>query len=141
MQARRTSALLQTYPAVRNLVGPDWRSKYICTALIGAQFALSLITPALSWPTYLFIAYVLGATIVQALFLAIHELAHDLFFHQGFMNRAFSVFANTPLLIPFALDFRHYHLRHHSHTGIEGQDTDLPSQFEKHIVRSPLRNL
>merc|ERR1711908_53710 len=79
--ATRRKQIIKAHPEVSKLYGHEWRSKYLCTfLLIIPQIWLSWATQDLSWPAYLFVAYVFGATITQALFLAIHELAHNLFF-------------------------------------------------------------
>ena len=84
-------------------MGHEWKSKYICTfLLILPQIWLSWATQELPWVPYLAVAYVFGATITQALFLAIHELAHNLFFKKNLHNRIFSMFANLPIAIPCA---------------------------------------
>ena len=74
--ATRRKQIMKAHPEVTKLMGPEWRSKYICLfGLVIPQIWLSWATQDLSWPSYFFVAYVVGATITQALFLAIHELA------------------------------------------------------------------
>merc|ERR1719217_439398 len=83
----------------------------------------------LSWPAYLAVAYVFGATITQALFLAIHEPAY---------NRYFAMIANWPIGIPYCVPFKGYHLEHHKFQGVDGIDTDIPSRLEGKIIRGPV---
>lgn len=52
------------------------------------------------------IAYVFGATANQNLFLAIHEISHNLAFKSGLANRVFAIFANLPIAIPYSASFR-----------------------------------
>lgn len=120
-------------------MGPEWKSKYLCTLLVAAHlWVATRVVPALETRTGLvFVAYACGATLTQALFLAVHELSHNLFFHDSRWNRAFAIFANLPLVFPFAIAFRGYHLEHHKHQGTEGVDTDLPSHLEMRLVRGP----
>ena len=135
--AKRRADILRTHPEIAHLNGPDWRSKYICFfSLVIPQICLSVFASRLSWPTYLFVAYAVGATITQALFLAIHELAHNLFFRKPSLNRIFSYVVNMPIGIPFAIAFRSYHLDHHKAQGEDGIDTDVPSQVEGRIFAS-----
>ena len=75
---------------------------------------------------------------LQALFLAIHELAHNLFFKTPLYNRLFSFVANWPIGIPYTIPFRGYHLDHHKFQGVDGIDTDIPSRLEGRIVRGPV---
>ncbi|EOD13051.1 dihydroceramide delta(4)-desaturase, partial [Emiliania huxleyi CCMP1516] len=137
--AARRKAIMKAHPEVSRLTGPEWRSKYICLfALVLPQIWLSVVTADLPWLPYLAIAYVFGATITQALFLAIHELAHNLFFKSPLHNRLFSMVANWPIGIPYTIPFRGYHLEHHKFQGVDGVDTDVPSYFEAQHIRGPL---
>ena len=89
--ASRRKAILKAHPEVSALMGHEWKSKYLCIfLLVIPQIWLSWATQELSWPAYLAVAYVFGATITQALFLAIHELAHNLFFKTPQYNRYFA---------------------------------------------------
>lgn len=119
-------------------MGPEWRSKWICLCLVAFQILLSTVCSQWTWTTYLGMMYVVGATITQALFLAVHELAHNLFFASSVHNRWFSILANLPIGIPFAISFRGYHLEHHRYQGVHGIDTDLPSRVELALVRGSL---
>ena len=123
--ASRRKQILAAHPEVKNLTGPEWKSKWITLGLVGLQIYLSVVTVDLPWPQYLFVAYVFGATITQALFLAIHELAHNLFFKAANHNRYFAMVANWPIGIPYCVPFRGYHLEHHKYQGVDGIDTDI----------------
>mmetsp|Transcript_16040 Transcript_16040/g.33091 ORF Transcript_16040/g.33091 Transcript_16040/m.33091 type:complete len:319 (+) Transcript_16040:317-1273(+) len=134
--AARRKEILASHPSVSKLNGPDWRSKYICLfALVVPQIGLSVFAPRLPWVWYLLAAYVIGATITQALFLAVHELAHNLFFRKARHNRVFAWIANLPIGLPFAAAFRVYHLQHHKFQGEDGVDADVPSRMEARIFR------
>ena len=52
------------------------------------------------------LAYVVGATSNQNLFLAIHEISHNLAFKSPLGNRLLAVFANLPIGIPYSASFR-----------------------------------
>jgi len=136
--ASRRKLILAAHPEVSKLQGPEWKSKWITLGLVGAQLWLSVATQHLSWVPYVLVAYVFGATITQALFLAIHELAHNLFFKTPVYNRYFSFIANFPIGIPYTIPFRGYHLEHHKFQGVDGIDTDIPSLLECKIVRGPV---
>eukprot|EP00908_Phaeocystis_cordata_P012194 Transcript_23157.p1 GENE.Transcript_23157~~Transcript_23157.p1 ORF type:complete len:333 (-),score=148.85 Transcript_23157:1311-2309(-) len=137
--ASRRKEILKAHPEVSKLMGHEWKSKYICTfLLILPQIWLSWATQELPWVPYLAVAYVFGATITQALFLAIHELAHNLFFKKNLHNRIFSMVANLPIAIPYTIPFRGYHLEHHKFQGVDGVDTDIPSYLEGKLIRGPV---
>merc|ERR1719231_19300 len=120
-------------------MGQEPMSKWYCMCLLVIpQIWLSWATAGLSWPAYLLVAYVAGATITQGLFLAIHELSHNLFFKKPLHNRYFSLIANWPIVFPMAVAFRGYHLEHHKFQGVDGIDTDVPTYLEAKYIRGPV---
>jgi hypothetical protein len=62
-------------------------------------------TPFFSWKFWA-VAYVFGATANQNLFLAIHEISHNLAFRSPLANRLFAIFANLPIGVPYSASFR-----------------------------------
>jgi sphingolipid delta-4 desaturase len=52
------------------------------------------------------IAYIFGATANQNLFLAIHEISHNLAFKSPFANRLIAIAANLPIGVPYSASFR-----------------------------------
>ena len=133
---KRRNKILQKYPEIKHLYGYEWRSKYICTCcLIIPQLYLSIHIHKLSWFSYIMISYCVGATITQAIFLAIHELSHNLFFQARRHNKLFAYFANLPIGIPFSITFRQYHMEHHTQMGVDGVDTDIPTNVEVRFIK------
>lgn len=59
----------------------------------------------LSW-RFIATAYFIGATSNQNLFLAIHEISHNLAFRSPMANRLLAIFANLPIGIPYSAAFR-----------------------------------
>ena len=131
----RRKAIVKAHPEVSKLMGPEWKTKYITVGLVAAQTWLSYRTLSMSWPAYLATAYVFGATITQALFLAVHEIAHNLAFKAAWANRALGFVANLPICIPFSMAFRGYHLEHHKFQGQDGVDTDIPASAECALIK------
>ena len=121
--------------AVQKLCGPEWRSKYVALLLIAASLYASLVlAPSLErWSTWLMLAYVGGATLSNALFLAIHELSHGLMFASRRANAAFAMIVNLPIFIPYSVAFREFNLDHHKHLHSE-RDMDVPTAFEARVV-------
>ena len=107
-------------------------------AVVGLQIACAYAlrdTPVLSW-SFLLTAYAIGATANQNLFLAIHEISHNLAFRSPLANRLFAIVANLPIGIPYSASFRPYHLTHHKSLGVDGLDTDLPTALEAWFLDS-----
>lgn len=128
----RRMAIIKAHPEVTKLCGPEPLTKYVVAFVVSLQVSCAYLlrnTPILSWSFFL-TAYIIGATANQNLFLAIHEISHNLAFRSPLANRLFAVFANLPIGIPYSASFRPYHLTHHKSLGVNGLDTDLPTAFE-----------
>lgn len=136
----RRQAIIKAHPEVLKLCGPEPLTIPLVILVVSLQITLAYLlrsTPMLS-PTFLLSAYVIGATANQNLFLAIHEISHNLAFRSPFANRLFAIFANLPIGIPYSASFRPYHLTHHKSLGVDGLDTDLPTALEAVFLDSVL---
>jgi sphingolipid delta-4 desaturase len=133
--AERRRQMLLKYPHIKELYGPCWRTKYVCTALVAAQLSLAYALRDSPWWLIVLVAYAVGGVINQALLLAIHELSHNLAFRRPWLNRAFAMFVNLPVGVPVAETFRYYHLLHHTHQGDARLDTDLPTEIEGRLLQ------
>jgi sphingolipid delta-4 desaturase len=134
--ATRRKLILKKYPKVQELFGYEPRTKYIVTLLVLAQVVLAhfLRNSYDTWYFYL-IAYVIGGTINHALFLAIHEISHNLAFKTLWPNRLLAMFGNLPIGLPYYASFKVYHNEHHKYQGVDTVDTDLPTKIEGKIFR------
>ena len=74
---------------------------------------MAALTLEWSWPAYLAATYVVGATANHSLFLAIHELSHNLGFKSISHNKMLSMVANLPIGIAYCITFKPYHMEHH----------------------------
>ncbi|CAF9914177.1 hypothetical protein IMSHALPRED_001840 [Imshaugia aleurites] len=136
----RRHAIIKTHPEVTKLCGPEPLTKYFVLAVVAVQIVCAVClrnTPVFSL-RYILAAYVIGATANQNLFLAIHEISHNLAFKAPLANRLFAVFANVPIGVPYSAAFRPYHLTHHKSLGVDGLDTDLPTSLEAFFLDSIL---
>ena len=107
------------------LCGPEPLTKYLVALVVALQVLCAYLlrnTPMLSWP-FLLTAYLVGATANQNLFLAIHEISHNLAFRSALANRVFAVFANLPIGIPYSASFRVRRPRY----AVESEDADWNS--------------
>ncbi|KAG8761895.1 hypothetical protein FRC11_012502 [Ceratobasidium sp. 423] len=131
----RRQAILKAHPEVTKLMGYEPLTKYVVVGVVGLQLATAyylirvLHASPLSVP-FVLASYVIGGTANHNLFLAIHEITHNLAFRGVKANKLFAMFANLPIGIPYAITFKQYHIEHHKHLGEDGIDTDLPSRFE-----------
>ncbi|PGH36350.1 sphingolipid delta-4 desaturase [[Emmonsia] crescens] len=136
----RRQAIIKAHPEVTKLCGIEPLTKYVVLGVVSLQIACAYLlrnTPFLSW-RFLLTGYVIGATANQNLFLAIHEISHNLAFKSPFANRLLAIFANIPIGIPYSAAFRPYHLTHHKSLGVASLDTDLPTAFEAFLLDSVL---
>jgi len=85
---------------------------------------------------FLSTAYVLGGTLNQNTFLAIHEITHNLAFRSIRANKVLAIVGNLSIGVPYAMAFKGYHIEHHKFLGEEGIDTDLPSRIEALVLNN-----
>ncbi|XP_065883592.1 sphingolipid delta(4)-desaturase DES1-like isoform X2 [Dysidea avara] len=128
----RRKIIIEKYPEIKKLMGPDPNLKYIVIAMVMFQFISVLYISQLSWFWVIILAYCLGGVINHSLTLAVHEISHNFAFGNfyPFSNRLFGMFANLPLGVPMSVTFKRYHLEHHRFQGTDGIDTDIPTDFE-----------
>jgi sphingolipid delta-4 desaturase len=99
---------LTRYLQVLKLCGPEPLTIPLVLAVVGLQCTCAYLlsnTPFWSWRFWL-TAYIIGATANQNLFLAIHEISHNLAFKSGLANRLLAIVANLPIGIPYSASFR-----------------------------------
>lgn len=136
----RTKAILGAHPEIRGLIGKNRWSFVVILALVAVQLGLAVAVAGARWWIILLVAYGAGAVIGHALFVMIHEAAHNLIFRRPAWNYMAGILANLTGVIPSAVSFKRYHLKHHSFQGVYELDADLPSEWEARLVGiSPLR--
>ena len=89
--ASRKMEILKKHPEIKELMGPEPLTKYCVAATVLLQVGMAWLTLEWSWPAYLAAVYVVGATANHSLFLAIHELSHNLGFKKVEHNKYLSV--------------------------------------------------
>ncbi|KAG2420657.1 dihydroceramide delta(4)-desaturase [Aspergillus terreus] len=136
----RRQAIIKAHPEVTKLCGPEPLTKYVVLGVVSLQICCAYLlrnTSMLDW-RFIATAYVIGATANQNIFLAIHEISHNLAFRSPMANRLLAIFANLPIGLPYSAAFRPYHLTHHKSLGVAGLDTDLPTAVEAFLLDSLL---
>ncbi|KAI3326042.1 fatty acid desaturase-domain-containing protein [Xylariaceae sp. AK1471] len=136
----RRLEIIKAHPEVTKLCGPEPLTKYLVVLVVSIQIFCAYLLRNTSFfsPYFWALAYVVGATANQNLFLAIHEISHNLAFRSPTANRLLAIIANLPIGIPYSASFRPYHLTHHKSLGVDGLDTDLPTAAEAVFLDSIL---
>jgi len=130
----RRGEILKKHPEIKSLMGYEWKTKYIVAATVALQIFMGWLTLEWSVPALLAALYVVGATANHSLFLAVHELAHNLGAKSIGANKLISMMANLPIGIPYAINFKPYHMEHHRYQGRDGIDTDIPTRLEGWLI-------
>jgi len=139
--ASRRKEMLSKYPKIKELYGLDTSTKYYTFAWVASQYLMAYCVRNDSWWTVFLVAYLYGAVANHALFLAIHEISHNLAFPKPWQNKCLGVFANLSTGFPHFSMFQRYHMEHHQYQGVEGIDTDVPSTFEGLYITNAISKL
>lgn len=93
---------------ITKLCGPEPLTKWVVLGVVTLQVVLACLLQSTSFWSWKFwaVGYVFGATANQNLFLAIHEISHNLAFRNPMGNRLIAIFANLPIGIPYSASFR-----------------------------------
>ena len=134
LHAERRKKILAKYPQIVGLYGHDARSGVfgITTVVIQLYMAWAVSGIQSIW-TLMILTYVLSGTLNHSLLLAMHEGCHDLVFKHRWANQLFSTIVNIPMGVPAAAMFKIYHGDHHSGMGVDGVDTDIPTETEARL--------
>ncbi|TFK41467.1 dihydroceramide delta(4)-desaturase [Crucibulum laeve] len=136
----RRMEIMRAHPEVTKLMGHEPLTKWVVLGVVSLQIAMAISlrhTPVLS-PLFVFCAYAIGGTANHNLFLAIHEITHNLAFPGIAPNKLLAIFANLPIGIPYSAAFKQYHIEHHKFMGQDGIDTDLPTRLELLLLNNVL---
>ena len=131
----RRRYLLRHVPEVKRLCRPYPITAVWILALVSTQWCLALLAaPRLPWQAFVFLVWVVGATISHGLFVLMHDCSHDLVSRRRWHNQLLAIVCDLAQGIPSAASFRRYHLRHHASMGQLGVDADLPTPVEARLV-------
>jgi sphingolipid delta-4 desaturase len=89
-------------------------TKYIVFLVVFTQLSIAyyLRNTHPFTPSFLLISYLVGGTLNHNLFLAIHEITHNLAFPGIKLNKMLAIIANLPIGIPYAATFKASHMLH-----------------------------
>ena len=130
----RTKAILKSHPDVRSLISRNFKSLFLIIGIVSLQIIIAILLSGRQWWLALIAAYVIGAFANHALFVLIHECAHNLVLKGKTGNMIASIIADLANTIPAAISFRGYHLKHHAYQGNYDFDADLASRWEANIT-------
>ncbi len=138
----RRAAIMKAHPEVKRLMGHEPLTKYVSLGVVLLQISVAVLLSRaglspLDW-RFLLAAYAIGGTANQNIFLAIHEITHNLAFKGIKANKAWAILTNLPIGVPYAMMFKRYHIEHHKHLGEDGVDTDLPTKLELMCLKNVL---
>jgi sphingolipid delta-4 desaturase len=130
----RARAILRNHPEVRGLIGRNPYSAVVVVAVVVLQLALAYVVADLPWWGIVLAAYGIGAFANHALYVMIHDATHNLIFENRTLNRIAAIAADIPNVVPAAVSFSRYHLKHHAFMGIYDLDADIPSRWEARLI-------
>jgi sphingolipid delta-4 desaturase len=139
----RRKEILKKHPEVKNLYGINPKMKYHAILLVLVQVTTAFYIHQVfelgiggwAWALFFGITYIIGATVAQSIFLAIHEITHNLAFRKETYNNILALFTNIPIILPFAISFKIYHGMHHWEQGKDGVDMDIPARIEANFFK------
>lgn len=132
----RTRQILKEHPDVKKLIGREPKTFFFIFGIVAVQTALAFLLAGQSWWLILAAAYLVGAFADHALFVMIHECAHNLLFQNKVANRLSGMLANMPQLFPNSVSFERYHIKHHAFQGVHELDADLPNKWEAKLINN-----
>ncbi len=130
----RTKAILAAHPEVRGLIGRNPFSALAIVGVVSLQLGLAFVLREQPWWLILLVAYAVGAFANHSMYVMIHECAHNLLHRRPALNKLASIVADIPNVLPAAISFRTYHLKHHAFQGVHELDADLPHHWEAKLI-------
>lgn len=130
----RGKEILKKHLEIRSLAGRNAWSALLIVAIVALQVLLAWALRAQPVWAIVLAAFFVGAFASHDLWILIHECAHNLVFANGSTNRLFAMLANLPHLLPSAISFQKYHLKHHAFQGVYELDADIPSRWEAKLI-------
>ncbi len=131
---RKRNILAKYGNEIKNLIGNNPYSLIIILAIITLQFSMAYFLQKQNILVILAASYLIGAFCHHALYVFVHECAHNLVFKKTLHSKLVGILCDTTLVFPGAMAFRRYHLMHHQHMGDFQVDADICSEFEAKLV-------
>jgi sphingolipid delta-4 desaturase len=130
----RTKEILRKHPEIRQYLGKNPLSFLYTAGIVAVQILMAYWLREQAWWLVVLVAYAVGALANHALFVLIHECTHHLIFQRRLWNNLTSILANLPIVVPSAISFHRYHLKHHAFQGVYELDADIAHEWEARLV-------
>ena len=133
----RTRAIMKAHPEVRQLIGRNPYTVFIMLFVLILQVSIAYGMGKLGfhyWWVSMIIAYCIGAFANHCMYVIIHDATHNMVFTGKVWNKMVAIFADLPNLVPGAMGFNVYHLKHHAHQGDYDYDADLAGHWEAKFI-------
>lgn len=134
---QRTRAILKAHPEVRSLMGRNPYTALIALMVLALQTSIAFAMGRLGagyWWLSLIVAYGVGAFANHCSYVIIHDATHNLVFRNRSLNKLTAIMADLVNLLPGAVGFGVYHLKHHAHQGEYHLDADIPNRWEARLI-------
>ena len=119
---------------MRQYIGANPYSFFIIVVAVVLQIGIGAVLRDQPWWIMVLTAFFVGAFASHALWVMIHECAHNLIFRKSWLNTLAGMLANLPHVLPSSVSFQRYHLKHHAFQGVYDLDADLPSYWEARLI-------
>ncbi len=134
----RRKEILSEHPEVRKLFLKDSSLAPKLIFAVSLQLCIAACASSFPWWGIALLSMTIGSTLSHILFLGIHELSHELAFRKKVNNDILALVTNVPVVFPYAMAFKVYHLDHHWHQGVKDVDVDIPSEQEALLFKGKL---
>lgn len=134
----RCRQILEKHPEVAQLIGRNPATFLYLCGFVGVQVFIAAWLGTMGFASYwwlaLIVAYFVGAFANHSLYVIIHDATHNMIFKNRILNKICVVLCDIPNVVPGAMGFSTYHMRHHSHLGDYDNDTDLAMHWEAKLI-------
>ncbi|MBC8085301.1 MAG: fatty acid desaturase [Hymenobacter sp.] len=132
----RTRQIVKAHPEVKALMTRTPATALIGAGCVAAQVVLAIVLRHQPWYVVALAAYLVGAFFSHTLFVVIHEAAHNLVFGKVWQNVVVGIGANFASVVPTAVSFKNFHIKHHVFQGVHELDADLPDWYEARLIKN-----
>lgn len=130
----RGREIIKAHPEIKHLMGKNpWTAVWVLM-LVGVQWAAAAYAVTLAWYWLIPAAYLFGAFLNHALYVANHECTHNLVFRSPWANKLLGICTDFALVVPSASGFRKYHIMHHKFLSQYLRDPDIVRHEEARLI-------